>query len=531
MSKLVLKVVDLSVGFGDSENHTAATHGINFHIEAGEIYALVGESGSGKTVTAMALTNLLPRPGGKVLSGQVWHQEQDLLAESAHWEQARGSQIAYIFQEPSLAMNPVRTVGSQMVECAPQHSDSQREELLQQVGFTDTGRILRSYPHELSGGQLQRVMIAMALLTDPPILVADEPTTALDVTVQAQVMELLCQLCQERNIALLLITHNLALVSTYAQRVGVMEKGYLVEEGSVAQIIAQPQHTYTQALLQAVPHGSKSYGQRSEISEQSILQVENLSVSYPVRGGFWGRVQNHVHAVQNVDLTLHAGEILALVGESGCGKSTLARSLLGMHPWKNGTMTLLDTKIAWTEKEHRELVRQNMQMVFQDPYGSLNPRQTVAELLTWPLRARGITGNAAQKMALQALDQVQLERNSMERFPHAFSGGQRQRIGIARALALQSKIIICDEPTSALDVSVQDQILRLLQQLRQELGISLLFISHDLAVVQSLCDRVMVMYEGQVVEHAPAAQLFATPQHAYTQKLLASAPTIKKHNS
>jgi ABC-type glutathione transport system ATPase component len=550
---IVVQNLSISVQHGDSV--TSLTRDVSFQIQRGEVFGLVGESGSGKSITAMSLLQLLPEPGGVIEKGHISFEDKSILELSDEGIRSiRGKEIAMVFQEPTAAMNPLLSIGEQLRECFLYTSSVDKREreqriadVLKDVGLLETSRILKSYPHELSGGMLQRVIIAMALLFRPKLIIADEPTTALDVTIQAQIMELLVAIQKKYQTSILLITHNMGLISKYAQRVAVMHNGGIVEEQKVPAIFQKPRHTYTQKLLKA----ALFYGTTQSIKqppselqlnakdveepviEPVILSAQNIYKSFSKRGS-----REKVQAVQNVHIEVYRNEIVSLVGESGSGKSTLARCLFGLgKTWSpdQGTVTWNGCSFSKLQ-DFKFLPRDSYQMIFQDPYTSLNPRHTVYEILAEPLKVHKILPKKRNKAhtlenlkieVANLLDKVGLPRESMDRYPHAFSGGQRQRISIARALATDPKCIVCDEIVSALDVSIQAEIIQLLLALKQEYGLSLLFISHDLTLVRSISNRVYVMHQGKVVEEGKTEVIFQNPREEYTQKLLASSPVIE----
>ena len=593
--KSLLEVRDLVTGFGA----VRVVDGVSFRVAAGETYALLGESGCGKSITALSLMRLLP-DGGQVTSGSVQLGETDVLAlPERDMRRVRGGQMAMIFQEPMLALNPVIKVGTQIGEALSLHRglagqaarDAARE-LLDSVGVPDAARRLDSYPFELSGGLRQRVMIAMALAGEPELLIADEPTTALDVTIQAQVLDVLRRLKTERRMGMLLITHDLGVVAENADRVGVMYAGELVEEGARDAFFASPQHPYSRMLFDALPrpgdggrlttipgqvppldgalvgcrfaprcpfafarcrdespdwqtingqrvrcHLAGSLPARIErtltaqttaSTSQALLQVDGLKVHFPIRRGLIQRTVGQVRAVDDVSLDIQAGRTLALVGESGCGKTTVGKALLRLIEPTAGSIVLGGETIT---AKNVSFLRRQAQMVFQDPFSSLNPRMRVADILLEGMDALGVGAAADRRDAVvQLLRQVGLPDDAGGRYPHAFSGGQRQRIAIARALAVSPRLVICDEPTSALDVSVQAQILNLLKDLQDSLGLAYLFITHNLGVVDYLAQDVAVMYLGRIVEYGPAAAVLRAPRHPYTQALVSAVPRIEPHS-
>ena len=531
----LISVRDLAVGFGGDP----VVRDVAFDLQPGETLAIVGESGSGKTVTALSINRLVDHAGGRIVGGRMAFRrrdgsEIDLARASPHaMRRIRGAEIGMIFQEPMTSLNPVQPVGHQVAESFLLHQglstrDALRKarEALDRVRIPDAERRMRDYPHQLSGGMRQRVMIAMALACQPRLLIADEPTTALDVTIQAQIMALLAQLRDEIGMAVLFITHDMGLVAEIADRVLVMRQGAVVESGHLDTVFDRPSHPYTRDLLEAVPHFRSGQAVRGApaLAEQPtpVLTIRDLSVRYPVRAGLLRRVVGVVGAVDGADLELAAGETLAIVGESGSGKSTIARAILGLAPPFRGAISL-------PAADDGQGAPRRAQMVFQDPFASLNPRLTVHSLLAEPVIATGapidesVTGRMAGLLA-----RVGLPRDSLERYPHQFSGGERQRLCIARALMTDPKIVILDEAVSALDVSVQAQVLDLLMELQAERGLAYLFISHDMAVVERIAHRVAVMFAGRIVEYGSAAKVLGRPAHAYTQRLISAVPSTDR---
>ncbi|MCK6442727.1 ABC transporter ATP-binding protein [Elstera cyanobacteriorum] len=556
----LLSLRDLSVRFAVPGGPVEAVKGVSFDVQPGATVALVGESGSGKSVLAQAILGILPK-SARIASGEIWlnrdGQRQNLAAldpESPVFRAIRGRDIAIVFQEPMTALSPLHTIGNQIFEALHLHrrvDDATGRDLvmdmLRRVGFKDPAAALGAYTFELSGGLRQRAMIAMALICRPALLIADEPTTALDVTLQAQILKLTADLQAELGMAVLMITHDLGVVANTARDTIVMYHGKIMESGPTAELFGSPRHPYLRALLAATPKPGHDRSQplqpirdyprlrpsvtpKPADSGAPLLTIEHVSKRFAARGGLFGFKKTAPHtAVDDVSLTLKRGECLALVGESGCGKTTLSRLILGAIKPDAGKILFHDharpLDVHALTPEDRMIFRRKAQFIFQDPFGSLNPRMTVADLIGEPLAIHGI-GTAAEQRARvdELLAQVGLNPSHRNRYPHSFSGGQRQRIGIARALALNPDFIICDEPVSALDVSIQAQILNLLKELKNELGLTYLFISHNLAVVDYLADRVAVMCAGRIVEFAERAQLFAAPQHPYTQALLAAVP-------
>ncbi|HOW62782.1 MAG TPA: ABC transporter ATP-binding protein [Candidatus Contendobacter sp.] len=525
----LLDVRDLSVFFGAAPAVTQ----VSFTLDRGETLALVGESGSGKSVSALSLLQLLPYPHAHHPGGSIRLRGEELLgAAPARLREVRGNQIAMVFQEPMTSLNPLHSIEKQISETLWLHKGlrgarlrARIQELLELVGLPDAAQRLNALPHELSGGQRQRVMIAMALANEPDILIADEPTTALDVTIQAQILKLLKDLQARFSMAILFITHDLSIVRKMADRVCVMRAGAVVETGAVAELFADPQHPYTRQLLAAEPRGEPP-PERDDAPE--VMASDGLKVWFPLRRGVLQRVVAHVKAVDGVSVSVREGQTLGVVGESGSGKTTLGLALLRLLS-SEGAIRFEGQRIdGWPGKALRPL-RKAMQIVFQDPFGSLSPRLSVGEIIAEGLLVHGLAGDRMTRRARvsQALEEVGLDPATQDRYPHEFSGGQRQRIAIARALALQPRLLILDEPTSALDVSVQAQIVDLLRELQRRYRLAYVFISHDLRVVRALANHLLVMKNGQVVEAGPARQVFAAPQHPYTQALLAAALNLE----
>ena len=614
----LLSVRDLRAGFAAGKRVLAAVDGVSFDLAAGETLALLGESGCGKSATALSLLRLLPA-AGRILAGEVRFEGHDLLQlPEAEMRAVRGGGMAMIFQEPATSLNPVLTVGRQIGEVLERHrgltgaaATQQALELLKSVGIADAERRLTEYPFQLSGGMKQRVMIAVALAGNPRLLIADEPTTALDVTIQAQILDLLRRLQAERGMGMLLITHDLGVVAQMAHRVGVMYAGEIVEEAPRAAFFSSPRHPYTQKLFAALPDLSRRGGRLETIAgqvpplhampagcrcaercphawercreespgwsdladghrvrchwvaenrhfgagpnligenaepaehpwtpasagvtedEASLLKVDDLRVHFPLRRGFFQRTVGYVKAVDGVTLELARGRTLALVGESGCGKTTVGKGLLQLIRPTGGRALLGERELTGLSRGELRPLRRRMQMIFQDPFSSLNPRLSVAEIIAEGMSALGVVNRAQERSAAIAalLQQVGLPADAAERYPHEFSGGQRQRIAIARALAVQPELIVCDEPTSALDVSVQAQILNLLKSLQDDLGMAYLFITHNFAVVEYLAHEVAVMYLGRIVERGTVDEVLRSPRHPYTQALLSAVPSPRR---
>jgi peptide/nickel transport system ATP-binding protein len=568
-SPVVLEVRDLSVDFGVDKQWVPAAIGLNYEVRAGEVLAIVGESGSGKSASSMALLGLLP--SNSRVTGSVKLAGKDLLgADESNLRRIRGRDVAVIFQEPMTALNPVYTVGAQIVETLRLHNQMSPDEakeralhMLDLVELPDPEKAYKSYPHQLSGGQRQRAMIAQSLSCDPKLLIADEPTTALDVTVQAEILDLMRNLRNKLDSAIVLITHDMGVVADLADRIAVMRKGLIVETGTAEQIFSNPQHPYTQALLAAVPHLGQGADSDVEVDVTAalaaatqaeltsvdpeelvrrerenaaalaaaeaakpkgdpVLELTDVAIEYPKQG----RVPAF-RAVEGANLVIYPGQVVGLVGESGSGKTTIGRAAVGLLPVAAGTMRVVGEDISAAKKNGKQLhqVRRHIGMVFQDPSSSLNPRLPIGESIGEPMFLAGEAKGAALQKRIEALlDQVELPRDYRNRYPHELSGGQKQRVGIARALSLKPKLMVADEPTSALDVSVQAKVLELFQNLQKELGFACLFVTHDLAVVDVLADRICVMQRGRIVEQGTRDQILRNPQEAYTQRLLAAVP-------
>ena len=561
-SNRVVEVQNLSVRFTTSERTVDAVRDLSFHVDQGETLAIVGESGSGKSVTSLALMRLVEHGGGRILNGKMLFRQRrgevlDLAqARDSTMRELRGAEVAMIFQEPMTSLNPVFTAGEQIAESIRIHqgksATAARAEalrMLDMVRIPEARNVLDRYPHQLSGGMRQRVMIAMALSCKPSLLIADEPTTALDVTIQAQILQLIRSLQNDMNMGVVFITHDMGVVAEVADRVLVMYRGEKVEEGGSEALLAAPKHVYTRALLKAVPRLGAMQGSDLPLkfdllltdeqaqtasaqpqdtvqhNAQPILRVKNLVTRFDIRSGLLNRVTRRVHAVEQVSFDLHPGETLALVGESGCGKSTTGRSLLRLVESQSGVMEFGGQNIRELPNSTLQGLRRNIQFIFQDPFASLDPRVTVGFSIMEPLLVHKIAqGSEAQARVAWLLEKVGLSAEHAQRYPHEFSGGQRQRIAIARALALNPQVVIADEAVSALDVSIQAQIVNLMLDLQRELGIAYLFISHDMAVVERVSHRVAVMYLGQIVEIGPRRAIFENPQHPYTRKLMAAVP-------
>ncbi|MGP4723561.1 ABC transporter ATP-binding protein [Agrobacterium deltaense] len=529
----LLSVRDLSVAFHQGGATSIAVDHVSFDLMPGEVVALVGESGSGKSVTANSILKLLPYPAASHPSGKILFDGKDMLTLPERSLRAvRGNDVTMIFQEPMTSLNPLHTIERQIGEILELHQAitgaqlrARTLELLLQVGIREPEKRLKAYPHELSGGQRQRVMIAMALANRPKLLIADEPTTALDVTVQAQILELLGDLKRQHGMSMLFITHDLGIVRKFADRVCVMTKGKIVETGTVEQVFNDPQHAYTRHLLAAEPKGEPPH---SDASKPVVMQGDDIKVWFPIKAGLMRRVVDHVKAVDGIDITLRAGQTVGVVGESGSGKTTLGLALSRLIA-SEGRISFIGQSIDHYSYEMMKPLRNWLQVVFQDPYGSLSPRMSVGEIVAEGLKVheRSLSADERDTRVATALEEVGLDPATRWRYPHEFSGGQRQRIAIARAMVLKPRFVMLDEPTSALDMSVQAQVVDLLRDLQAKHELAYLFISHDLKVVKALANDLIVMRHGKVVESGPAAEIFADPQQDYTKALLAAAFNIE----
>ncbi len=561
MTDPLLSIRDLTVQFQTQDETITAVNHVSFDIPKGKTVGLVGESGSGKSVTSLAIMGLIPQPPGRITSGELLFKGEDLLKKSeSEMRKIRGDRISMIFQEPMTSLNPVFRIGSQIAEVLMLHRGMRKKEawekaeyLLDQVGIPDPKKKIRAYPHELSGGQKQRVMIAMAIACEPELLICDEPTTALDVTIQKQVLDLMLDLQDKYHMGMLFITHDLGVIADLADDVVVMYRSNIVETGPVDTIFTNAKHPYTKGLIACRPllegnprrlltvadymdeAGNEKIvpAERFEpmVKEDKsgnpvLLEVKNLKTWFPVKGGFFGTTKDHIKAVDDVSLTVHKGETLGLVGESGCGKTTLGRTILRLQSATDGEVIYDGTSIMDLSGEALRAMRSRMQIIFQDPYSSLNPRMTIGDILTEPMAIHGIGDNKKDRYARaqELMRKVDLKPEQLSRHPHEFSGGQRQRICIARALAVEPEFIICDESVSALDVSVQAQVLNLLLDLQEEMGLTYIFISHDLSVVNFISDRVGVMYQGRLLELDTAEEIYKNPKTDYTRNLLAAIP-------
>lgn len=571
MSDNLLEIKNLSINFKTDDGVVNAVKNISFNIPRGKTVGLVGESGSGKSVTSLSIMRLIPNPPGEISSGSITFDGTDLLKlRESKMREIRGNKISMIFQEPMTSLNPVFTVGDQIAETILLHEKISKHEaykktlaLMEQVGIPDPEKRIKSYPHEMSGGQRQRIMIAMAIACNPALLIADEPTTALDVTIQKQILELLFDLQKKYKMSMLFITHDLGVIADIADEVVVMYRGDIVEKGTAEQIFKSPKHPYTKGLLACRPSlernpvrlptvsdfmsedgKEKSFDVGAHAQQKVIkpygadnpvlLELTNVKKYFPIKGGIFGGIKSLVKAVDGVSLEVRKGRTLGLVGESGCGKSTLGRTILRLIEPTEGKIKYNGVDIPSLNGSDLRKLRRKMQIIFQDPYASLNPRMTIASAIMEPMTIHNLGKNKAERMDMAAalMDKVGLEKRFLNRYPHEFSGGQRQRICIARALAVQPDFIVCDESVSALDVSIQAQILNLLLDLQKEMNLTYIFISHDLAVVKFIADEVAVMYNGKVVEKADAISIYENPQHDYTKKLLSAIPKgIPKHLS
>mgnify|MGYP001323093315 FL=1 len=590
MENTLLEFKNLVTEFHTEGTTVKAVNDVSFTLNRGETIGIVGESGSGKSVTSLSAMRLIPSPPGIISGGEIiFHQKDgtatDLLSISEKaMRKFRGNDIAMIFQEPMTSLNPVFTCGDQVMEAIILHQKLNKKaakaltiSLFKEVQLPDPERIFSTYPHQISGGQKQRVMIAMAMSCQPSVLIADEPTTALDVTVQKTILQLMQKLQKEKDMGIMFITHDLGVIAELADKVVVMYKGKIVEQGNVLDIFTSPQHPYTKGLLAcrppldkrytflptvsdfmqesesgevidnnisveeftkdlAVPDSDRKAKQEKLFAQEPLMQIKNLKTYFPIRNGFFGGITSHVKAVDDVTFDVYPGETLGLVGESGCGKTTIGRTIIRLEEPTEGEMIYKGKDIAKMTADELRIFRKEVQIIFQDPYSSLNPRMTIGNAIMEPMQVHGILENDEQrkKKVEELLTRVNLDPSHFYRYPHEFSGGQRQRIGIARALAVNPKFIICDESVSALDVSVQAQVLNLLNELKEEFGLTYIFISHDLSVVKYMSDRMMVMQEGKIEEMGDADQIYNKPDTPYTQKLIDAIPEgkledIKKH--
>ena len=586
MNNTLLEFKNLVTEFHTEGKVVTAVNNISFTLNKGETIGIVGESGSGKSVTSLSAMRLVPSPPGKIAGGEILFHKKDgemvdfLQISEKEMRQYRGNEIAMIFQEPMTSLNPVFTCGDQVMEAIMLHQSISKSEakdltikLFEEVQLPDPERIFNTYPHQISGGQKQRVMIAMAMSCQPSVLVADEPTTALDVTVQKTILELMQKLQKEHDMGILFITHDLGVIAELADKVVVMYKGNIVEQGSVWDIFNNPQHPYTKGLLACRPPLDKRYTflptvgdfmqtnekgenvandisvedftkdlvvskaerdkqQKALFAQEPLLQIKNLKTYFPIRNGFFGGITDYVKAVDDISFDVYPGETLGLVGESGCGKTTTGRTILRLNEPTAGQMIYKGKDIASLNEQELREFRKEVQIIFQDPYSSLNPRMTIGNAIMEPMQVHGILANDEErkKRVEELLEKVSLGAEHFNRYPHEFSGGQRQRIGIARALAVNPKFIICDESVSALDVSVQAQVLNLLNDLKQEFGLTYIFISHDLSVVKYMSDRMVVMQNGKIEEMGDADQIYLEAKTQYTQRLISAIPEGRKEN-
>ena len=590
MKNTLLEFKNLVTEFHTDGSSLKAVNDVSFTLEKGETVGIVGESGSGKSVTSLSAMRLIPSPPGIISSGEIIFRQKDgittdlLKLSGEEMRKFRGNEIAMIFQEPMTSLNPVFTCGDQVMEAITLHQKLNSEnaksltlELFEKVQLPDPERIFNTYPHQISGGQKQRVMIAMAMSCQPSVLIADEPTTALDVTVQKTILQLMQKLQKEHDMGIMFITHDLGVIAELADKVVVMYKGKIVEQGNVWDIFTNPQHPYTKGLLACrppldkrytflptvsdfmkvdengnivdngvsvedftknlvVPDNDRKTKQKKLLEQKPVLQINNLKTFFPIKGGFFGGVTSHVKAVNSVSFNVYPGETLGLVGESGCGKTTVGRTILRLEEPTEGEMIYKGVDIAKMSEQALRAFRKEVQIIFQDPYSSLNPRMTIGDAIMEPMQVHKILDNDEQRKEKveELLKRVSLDPSHFCRYPHEFSGGQRQRIGIARALAVNPKFIICDESVSALDVSVQAQVLNLLNELKEEFGLTYIFISHDLSVVKYMSDRMVVMQEGKIEEMGDADQIYNSPGTDYTKKLIDAIPEgkledIKRH--
>lgn len=525
----VLKIRKLKVGLTGRPNAAPVLDGIDLDIRAGETHCLVGESGSGKSVTSLAAMGLLPKGALEVQGGLIDLEGFEITSASpSQMRELRARRIAMIFQEPMTALNPVIRVGEQILEVLNTHSDLSPSEakkltldMMEQVHLPDVERIYSAFPHQLSGGQRQRIMIAMALILDPDLLIADEPTTALDVTTQLQILKLIAEMQERHGTAVLFITHDMGVVAEIADTVSVMQKGRIVERAPIRELLTDPKEAYTRKLLTAVPNLAPRPA-RGDVAEKDVVTVQGLDMAYG--GGGFFRKSDRVKAARDVNFSIPPGRTLGIVGESGSGKSTVARCIMRLIDPTAGKITVAGTEIAQLSRRQLQPHRKHLQIVFQDPYRSLNPRWTVARSLCEGPINFGTSRDEAMTKAAELMELVDLPRDALDRYPHQFSGGQRQRIAIARAVAMKPDLLVADEAVSALDVSVQAQVLDLLDDIQEKFGVAMLFITHDLRVAAQICDDVLVMQKGFVVEHGPAGQVLSTPRHDYTRNLINAAP-------
>jgi peptide/nickel transport system ATP-binding protein len=531
MSEQLLSIRNLRAALPKTRDRSFAVKDISLDLSEGEILCIIGESGSGKSITANAVMGLLPKQIA-LEAGEIIFRGRDLLkCHDDELRHLRGRSIAMIFQDPMSALNPLMTVGKQIEEAIRTHSRDTAEDidervvrLLKDVGLPAPETIQHQYPFRMSGGQRQRVMIAMAMALDPDILIADEPTTALDVTTQAQILALIKDLQRRKKMGVIFITHDFGVVEDIADKVVVMRRGEIVEQGPAREVLADPQHDYTRSLISAVPRiRTSAERERSSAPSAVVMEIKSLNKFYELPGGLF-RKRRQVRALHEVSFEIHSGRTLGIVGESGSGKSTLARQIVRLADNTSGSIVFRGRDIAGSKERELRPVRPGIQMIFQDPYSSLNPRQSIGQILTAGPRSLGVPRKSASERALKLLERVGLSSGAFDRFPHEFSGGQRQRIGIARALMMDPVILVADEAVSALDVSIQAEILKLLKEIQEETGVAIVFITHDLRVANEICDELIVMYKGEIVERGLAAEVFWCPQHEYTRTLLDAVP-------
>jgi len=537
----ILSIKELTIEFHTRNGVATAVNNISFDLPHKKILGIVGESGSGKSVTCYSLLGLIPMPPGKIVSGEAIFEGKNLFAlKEKELRDIRGNKISMVFQDPMTSLNPYMTVGAQIIEALRVHEKMDKKtalkraiEALHEVGIREPEKSVHKYPHEYSGGMRQRVMIAMALATKPDILIADEPTTALDVTIQAQILDLLRDIQSKRDLSIIFITHDLAVIHSLADYVLVMEKGHIVERGEPADIFHRPTHPYTQKLIAAIPNTAKPEAYKASVDSEALLSVSDLNTKYPIRkASLFGSAKEYLHVVKDISLTINKGEILGLVGESGSGKSSFGKTIMRLVDSESGKVLLDGTEILGLTGDELQKSRRDYQMIFQDPYASLNPRMTILDTLSEALLTHNIVSkDGVYARVAELIISVGLDERSLRKYPHEFSGGQRQRIAIARAIAVEPKLIVADEAVSALDVTIKAQVLELLLNLTKKYNLTMLFISHDLSVVRYVCDRVAVMQFGEILEVGETESLFSNPQHEYTQRLLKAIPTIPERTA
>lgn len=555
----IISVKNLKVEFQTKDTYVQALKGISFDINKGEVLGVVGESGSGKSVTALSIMRLLAQPPGKITSGEIFFENKDLLkCSEKDMRKIQGNRISMIFQEPMTSLNPVFTIGYQIAEALMLHQHKTKREainqaidLLDQVGIQNPSIRINSYPHEMSGGQRQRVMIAIAIACQPDLLIADEPTTSLDVTIQKQIINLLKDLQKKMTMSILFISHDLGVIGEIAQRVLVMNKGYIVESNTTQRILQKPQETYTKGLISCRPSLDTQMSRLPTMADflkgpkhkpqitlkkprkptgEVLLKVQNLKKYFPLKKSFFKKNRTYIRAVDDVSFEIEKGSTLGLVGESGCGKTTLGRTLLHLIPASSGQVLYNNIDLATLNKKDMKSMRKKIQIIFQDPYASLNPRMTIGSSIMEPMIIHNMYSNYTDRVAQveRLLEQVELNKNMKNRYPHEFSGGQRQRICIARAIAMKPEFLICDESVSSLDVSIQAQILNLLKDLQEEMNLTYVFISHDLTVVRFISDNIAVMNKGRIIEYNKSEDIYKNPQQDYTRKLIEAIPKMSK---